>query len=207
MDASRTFVNHGILVNRGILINLIYHPVYVLGPGERVGLWTQGCSIKCKGCMSKHTWAFDKKKEMNIKTLIDKLKSYNCNRLTISGGEPFDQPEAFFELLKAIRNIFTDILVYTGYRMEIIQEKFKEHLKFIDVLVDGEFIDGLESDLIYKGSQNQRIFVLNNNLLNIYKDWMSKKKEKILQIVEKENGIYIIGIPYQEDIRRLMHEI
>jgi len=36
---------------------------------------------------------------------------------------------------------------------------------------------------------------------------MSKKKEKILQIVEKENGIYIIGIPYQEDIRRLMHEI
>jgi len=190
-----------------LLVSLVHYPVCVLGPGVRVGLWTQGCSIKCKGCMSKHTWAFDESKGIDIDSLLRKLISYKCSRLTISGGEPFDQPEAFLELLKRVRPYFEDILVYSGYEMEFLKERFPEHLSFIDALVDGEFIERLESNFLYKGSDNQRLFVLNKNLKEFYIEWAKKEKDKLLQLVEKDNIIYIIGIPYQEDIKKFQHEI
>jgi anaerobic ribonucleoside-triphosphate reductase activating protein len=190
-----------------LIVSLVHYPVYVLGPGVRVGLWTQGCSIKCKGCMSKHTWAFDEGKGIDIDSLLRKLISYRCSKLTISGGEPFDQPEAFLELLKRGRPYFEDILVYSGYKMEFLKERFPEHLSFIDTLVDGEFIEGLESNFLYKGSDNQRLFVLNENLKEFYIEWAKKEKDKLLQLVEKDNIIYLIGIPYQEDIKKFQHEI
>jgi len=190
-----------------LLVSLVHYPVYVLGPGVRVGLWTQGCSLKCKGCMSKHTWAFDESKGIDIESLSRKLLSYKCSRLTISGGEPFDQPEAFLELLKRVRPYFEDILVYSGYEMEFLKERFPEHLSFIDALVDGEFIEGLESKFLYKGSDNQRLFVLNENLKEFYIEWARKEKDKLLQLVKKDNIIYLIGIPYQEDIKKFQHEI
>jgi len=190
-----------------VLISLLHYPVYVVGPEERIGLWTQGCSIKCKGCMSKHTWAFDETTAIDIQDLAKTLKSYSCNRLTISGGEPFDQPQALLKLLKSVRDHFKDILVYSGYRIEYIQENFQEHLKLIDVLIDGEFMEGLESNFIYKGSENQRIFILNENLAETYHQWAEKQKNKTLQILDKGSKIYIIGIPYQTDIRRLWDEI
>ena len=46
-----------------ISINNYKYPVTVLGPGKRIVVWTQGCSIRCKGCMSIHTWTFDEKKK------------------------------------------------------------------------------------------------------------------------------------------------
>jgi anaerobic ribonucleoside-triphosphate reductase activating protein len=190
-----------------LLVSLVHYPVYVLGPGVRVGLWTQGCSIKCKGCMSKHTWAFDESKGMDIDTLLRKLISYKCSRLTISGGEPFDQPKALLYFLKRVRPHFEDVLVYSGYKMEFLKERFPGHLSFIDALVDGEFIEGLESNFLYKGSDNQRLFVLNENLKEFYIEWAGKEKDKLLQLVEKDNIIYLIGIPYQEDIKKFQHEI
>ena len=74
-----------------ILINNYKFPVTVLGPEERVVVWTQGCSIRCNGCMSKHTWSFDILKSINIKILVNKLKKFNSSSITITGGEPFDQ--------------------------------------------------------------------------------------------------------------------
>lgn len=74
-----------------LLVNIIHYPVYTLGPGKRVGIWLQGCSIRCKGCMSSHTWEFDKNRAIKIEQVTNILKSFGCKRLTISGGEPFDQ--------------------------------------------------------------------------------------------------------------------
>jgi len=52
------------------LINLIHYPIHTLGPGERIGVWTQGCSLRCKGCMSTHTWEFDNKYSVDIENLV-----------------------------------------------------------------------------------------------------------------------------------------
>lgn len=184
-----------------LLVNLVYHPIYTLGPGERVGLWLQGCSLRCKGCMSPHTWAFDDQKAMDIHALAHQLTSYHCERLTVSGGEPFDQPDGLFSLLKMIRDEFEDILVYTGYPIEFLQEKYADILRFIDALVDSPFIEGYESEFVWKGSRNQRFFLFNPSLLNRYIPWVHKRKNKVLQIVASTEGVILIGIPYQRDVK------
>lgn len=190
-----------------IIINLIHYPVYTLGVGKRIGVWFQGCSIKCKGCMSKYTWKFDKKYVRDVNEVLREILSYPSKNITISGGEPFDQPKALEYLLKKLKlNGFKDILVYTGYEYEEIKDRYKDILKYIDVLISGRFVEGLETEYIWKGSDNQKMYIFNKKLEKIYNEYRKKKKNKHLQIVEKNSDIYILGIPYQKDIKEIMDE-
>jgi anaerobic ribonucleoside-triphosphate reductase activating protein len=190
-----------------LLVSLIHYPLYVLGPGRRVGLWTQGCTIHCKGCMSIHTWEFDKSKAIDIDELAQILSDFDCNKLTISGGEPFDQAPSLLALLRKIRGKFSDILVYTGYKFETLLEKYPEHFEYIDAIVDSPFIEGMESEYVYKGSDNQRLFVLNKELQDEYDEWMNRKKDGYLQIKVKDDALFIIGIPYQKDLERIRKSV
>jgi len=190
-----------------LLISLIHYPLYVLGPGRRVGLWTQGCTIHCNGCMSIHTWEFDKNKAVEIDELAQILSDFNCNKLTISGGEPFDQAFSLLSLLRKVRGKFSDILVYTGYKFETLLEKYPEHFEYIDAIVDSPFIEGMESECVYKGSDNQRLFVLNKDLQKEYDEWMNRQKDGYLQIRVKDNALFIIGIPYQKDLERIRKSV
>ena len=185
--------------NDGILVNLIAYPVKVLGCGERVGIWTQGCSIGCPGCMSEHTWSFDESKRMSISELTEKVNAFGTNKITISGGEPFQQKN-FLALLKALKAAgFVDIMVYSGYTQAYIDKHFLEYLEYIDVLICEPFIDGDESESIYKGSENQRMIILNEALRSQYEAYRQERKNKKLQKFED----VIVGIPYQRDIKAL----
>ena len=185
-----------------ILINNYKFPVTVLGPEERVVVWTQGCSIRCNGCMSKHTWSFDILKSINIKILVNKLKKFNSSSITITGGEPFDQKN-FFYFLQELRNSgFNDILVYSGYTYEFIKINFKRYLYLIDVLISEPFELGNESNKMYKGSENQKAIILNKDIFYKYKKFLTQQKNKKLQVFED----LIVGIPNQKDIQRIMNE-
>ena len=87
----------------------ILAPVHSLGPGERVCLWTQGCNKNCKGCVAPEMQPFIGKDIDDVslgEVIIQAAKARNCNGLTISGGDPFEQPEALLALLKTVRNSF-----------------------------------------------------------------------------------------------------
>ena len=186
--------------NTSVLINLIYAPVLTLGPGIRVGVWFQGCSIRCKGCISKHTWEFDKKYKKTIAQVIDQInyysEIYNTKSITISGGEPFDQSTSLYILLKKLKKLkFNDILLYSGYKFNYLQKNYGDILKYIDVLIDGPFIESKKTNRIYKGSNNQRMYILNKSLSPIYQQYKKQLKNKKLQLITKDNEIYLIGIP------------
>lgn len=186
--------------NTSVLINLIYAPVLTLGPGIRVGVWFQGCSIRCKGCISKHTWEFDKKYKKTIAQVIDQInyysEIYNTKSITISGGEPFDQNSSLYILLKKLKELkFNDILLYSGYKFNYLQKNYGDILKYIDVLIDGPFIESKKTNKIYKGSNNQRMYILNKSLSPIYQEYKKQLKNKKLQLITKDNETYLIGIP------------
>jgi anaerobic ribonucleoside-triphosphate reductase activating protein len=191
-----------------ILVSLLYYPVYTLGPGVRVGLWLQGCSIHCKNCISKHTWEFSKKFSTNIKKLASKINSFKTKKLTISGGEPLDQIDSLLKLLQLVRNTKTDILLYTGYILEKFIEKNKQKWeilkKLVDVIIDGPFIWNRETDYIWKGSENQKMIILNENLMETYLQYKKQKKNKNLQLIYYKDQIFIAGIPYQKDYEKLI---
>jgi anaerobic ribonucleoside-triphosphate reductase activating protein len=187
-------------LNTSLLINLIYAPVLTLGPGIRIGIWFQGCSIRCKGCISKHTWGFDKKYQKTIAQVIDQInyysEIYNTKSITISGGEPFDQSASLYIFLKKLKKLkFNDILLYSGYKFNYLQKNHGDILKYIDVLIDGPFIESKKTNKIYKGSNNQRMYILNKSLSPIYQEYKKQLKNKKLQVITKDNEIYLIGIP------------
>ncbi len=186
--------------NTSVLINLIYAPVLTLGPGIRIGIWFQGCSIRCKGCISKHTWEFDKKYKKTIAQVIDQInyysEIYNTKSITISGGEPFDQSTSLYILLKKLKKLkFNDILLYSGYKFNYLQKNYGDILKYIDVLIDGPFIESKKTNKIYKGSNNQKMYILNKSLSPIYQEYKKQLKNNKLQLITKDNEIYLIGIP------------
>ena len=192
---------------REILISLIYYPVLFFGPGVRVGVWTQGCTIRCKGCMSVHTWDFDEKKSVDIKELVKTVNSYPTEKITISGGEPFDQANALLKFLKGIRKTKKDIFLYTGYKKQKIFKLWSQHLEYIDAMVCGPFIQGKESSYIYKGSENQELVIINKRLKGYYEKYAKKTKSKNMQIIEKKGIVYIIGIPYSRDIKEIKNAL
>ena len=77
-------------------ISRLHYPVTVLGPGRRIGIWVQGCSIGCPGCLSQDTWSPDAAEPVSVARVIETCRRVSKDELdgvTISGGEPFDQPD------------------------------------------------------------------------------------------------------------------
>src|SRR5262249_19665272 len=106
------------MMSTNLALSRMHFPIMSLGYGRRIALWTQGCSLGCKGCMSVDTWA-TRPANTPIDEVITRLDSWlsEADGLTVSGGEPFDQPKAIIALLTAVRaRVRGDILLFTGYR-------------------------------------------------------------------------------------------
>ena len=136
------------------------------GPGVRVSLFVSGCRNHCPGCFNPETWDFEYGEPFTRKTekeIIKALRPSWIQGLSILGGDPMEpeNQQALLPLLKRLRVMLPDkdIWLYTGYRYEDIRDA--EILKWIDVLVDGPFIEA-EKDitLTFRGSRNQRIIPL-----------------------------------------------
>lgn len=146
------------------------------GPGVRVSLFVSGCRHHCKGCFNSETWDFEYGNpftEETMQELLDKLKPDYIQGFTLLGGEPFEpeNQQVLVGVLKKIRETCPkkDIWCYTGYLYDVdlipggrvYTDVTKEMLSYVDVLVDGRFIEE-EKDLtlVFRGSRNQRILDL-----------------------------------------------
>lgn len=174
-----------------------------LGPGRRIGLWVQGCSLGCKGCMSPELTSRQKQSRTSVKEALQEILSFAPEHtgITVSGGEPFEQPEALAILLKMIRRrSVLDILVYSGYTMEQIRSgnpAMQDLLEQADVLIDGPYRLDLPTQKLWRGSANQGMHILSRRA-RYYQEFMEKEysAERPLQVVmDKECGLHIIGIP------------
>ena len=131
------------------------------GEGVRTVIWTQGCSHNCKGCHNPSTHDFKGGFEVDTKEIIEDLSNLEGQEgITFSGGDPIFQASACTQIAKAAKEMGLDIWCYTGFKFEDIINvpKFKEFLEYVDVLVDGKFIEEEKSlNLDFRGSRNQRI--------------------------------------------------
>lgn len=193
-----------------ILVGKIHYPVKNLGLGShRLGIWLQGCAIHCNGCINKDTWPFDERYEIELKELVSTLSKFKRKRVdgvTISGGEPFDQPEALLALLKYLRNLTDgDIFVYSGYPYARISRLHSEILKNIDVLVSEPFIESVSGRLIWRGSDNQKIHLLSAMARRLYPKNINKIEyvHRKMQFSVMGDEIFMIGIPARNDMEKL----
>ena len=95
--------------------------------------------------------------------------------ITLSGGDPVYSAKELIPFLQRVKKECPekDIWMYTGFSYEKI--KNEEILKYIDILVDGQFVDSLKDlTLKFRGSSNQRIIdvqkSLQQNKVILYKE-------------------------------------
>lgn len=134
------------------------------GDGVRVTLFVSGCTKHCKGCFNPETWDFDNGLPFTNRvkyTILDMCEPDYISGLTLLGGEPLHprNVEVVTDLMKAFKERFPQktIWCYTGYRLEEVKDL--PGLKYVDVLVDGEFVEELKDiSLVFRGSSNQQIY-------------------------------------------------
>lgn len=141
------------------------------GPGVRVSIFMQGCTFNCKQCFNPDTHDFNGGKEFTkdtINRVLELGENEAIQGLSILGGEPMHPKniEGTTELAKAFKEKFPEktIWSWTGYSFDK-DLKDKEVSKYIDVLVDGQYVDELRNPkLKYCGSSNQRVIDVQKSL-------------------------------------------
>ena len=150
------------------------------GTGVRVSLFVSGCTHRCPECFNEIAWDFNYGKPFTqdtIDSIIESLKPDYIQGLTLLGGEPFEysNQKGLLPLVRQVRKVLPqkDIWCFTGFLFDkdIIEnmcKKWKETnelLSYIDVLVDGRFVEELKNlNLKFKGSENQRTILVNESL-------------------------------------------
>lgn len=151
------------------------------GPGIRISLFVSGCTHRCKGCFNEVAWDFNYGKpftEKEIDFIIEQLKPSHITGLTILGGEPMEpqnQP-GILPLLRKVREVYGDtktIWIFSGYlfdrdilgRMADTVPETKEILSYIDVMMDGPYVEELKDlSAYFRGSSNQRGILVQESL-------------------------------------------
>ena len=141
------------------------------GPGVRVSIFMQGCHFHCKNCFNAETWDFEGGKEFTDETInrvLELCENPNISGLSILGGEPMNPEniDGTTKLAKMFKQKFSDktLWAWSGYLFDK-HLKDKEVCRYLDVIVDGQFIDELKNPTLkWCGSENQRVIDVQKSL-------------------------------------------
>ena len=141
------------------------------GPGVRVSIFMQGCAFNCKNCFNPETHDFNGGKEFTdatIDRILELSDNDNIEGLSILGGEPMHPRniETTTKLAKAFKEKYPNKSVWAWSGFKFDQDlKDKEVAKYLDVLVDGQYVDELHNPTLkWKGSSNQRVIDVQKSL-------------------------------------------
>lgn len=177
----------------------------VLGPGNRSAIWLQGCNRRCIGCMSPSTQRLDGGKLVPVEQLLKEILSISgIEGITISGGEPFLQIEALYELLSTLKmQSSLSVIIYTGFTIEELHSMNNSKVesilaKFTDVLIDGEYIEELNDGVALRGSSNQKVYFLTDR----YREHKSlyESTSRNAEVIVSKNELFFIGIPEKQTL-------
>lgn len=140
------------------------------GPGIRFVIFTQGCPHHCPGCHNPQTHDFSGGELVPISRILSDIQADPLiSGVTLSGGEPFCQPEPLVELVRILKQEGKHVMAYTGYTWEQLlameDPAVFALLRQCDILVDGPFVQA-ERDLSlrFRGSRNQRLIDVQKSL-------------------------------------------
>lgn len=178
-----------------------------LGPGVRFVIWVQGCLQQCKGCISPQSRPIEIKHLIDIDDLAQAIINNNkISGITISGGEPFLQATNLAKLLYSVKKERPElnVLVFTGYPIErLYSDIAKNFMQYIDLLIDGPYMENLNNGKGLRGSNNQRLHFLTDKLKTYQNELLNGGRNN--EIITRTDGTLIIGIP-RKDIQPLLFD-
>jgi anaerobic ribonucleoside-triphosphate reductase activating protein len=178
-------------------------PVRTLGPGARVALWVQGCSLACPGCIAPH-WqqagGGSVEPVERVAARVVELSRYEQAKdgLSLSGGEPLQQADAALCLWGLVREAlpgFT-LVLFTGYRLAEVRKMGGAALSLVqaaDLVVEGRYVAALDDGVGLRGSSNQRI-VANRGNFEPVATALSRAPRR-MELHPRPDGALLAGLP------------
>ena len=169
-------------LNNQIRLSGIVKESIVDGPGIRYVIFTQGCKQRCIGCHNPEAQSLTAGKLYEIGDLVQEWRQNPLLKgITISGGEPFLQPEAVWQLVEQAIADQLDIVIYSGYYYEELSNSLNKFIQLIlanaTYLIDGPYDQTFKNlNLLFRGSSNQRFIDLKE----------TKTQNKVVLVVETE---------------------
>lgn len=181
------------------------------GPGRRLALWVQGCSIRCEGCCNPEMFDARRGTETAVAEVAARVAAAaaaGVEGVSLLGGEPFEQAAALAEVAAAAKALGLTVMVYSGYTIEEIRARGEEAaalLACVDLLVDGRY-DQTKPEPAppvgrrWIGSANQTMHFLTS----AYRaDDPRMRAANTIEIrVSKDGRVVINGWPSAEKLRR-----
>lgn len=163
--------------------------------------------------MSKDTWNAVDGHAVDVDDVVDAavaaFREEALQGVTVSGGEPFEQPEALLALLVAIRHALpeADCLVYSGLTYEHLERQYADVLAEIDALMSDPFVGARPTEAAWRGSANQRLTLLTDTGRERFADAQQEVNAPRLQVGSDDAGLWITGIPRRGDLERLESQL
>lgn len=196
-----------------ISVATVHYPVTVLGPGKRIGLWLQGCNLRCRGCLAPEWQSTKGGLLYPSHLLLEKLLRFcesDTAGITVSGGEPLLQWHYVQPVLKGLlqHHPGLNVILYTGYNiigkknglltLKNSHEQFTIDPQPVDIVIDGEYIAGAHdcSDTL-RGSANQQIHRLTERMTAAS---VISPEVTGLQLFPEPAGWVSAGIPLQKSV-------
>jgi anaerobic ribonucleoside-triphosphate reductase activating protein len=193
-------------------VNRMHYPVTVLGHGIRAGIWVQGCTIGCDGCASRDTWdpaAGEAVEPASVVRWLDSLTG-PVDGVTVSGGEPFQQPTQLDALLSSLdewrrgRDRPVDLLVFSGYARTrlLARPEYVEALSRCDAVVAGPYVERRNTGVALRGSDNQEVVPLTPLGVQRYGESETLSSPS-MQVCLDGDMVRLIGIPRRGDLDQM----
>ena len=176
---------------------------HLYGPGKRLLLFTQGCSLHCKGCVNKHLWQFGVGANITVEEVLELCQ--DVEGITLHGGEPLDQSEGVLEIVKALKSAGKTVILFTGYQYkELSKSSQKRVWSLSDLVVSGRYVESKRNIYLqFRGSTNQRVYRHKGK----YKDYQIKDGKSVSVIRLNENGEMQSRGFRTDDLAQLLNEI
>ena len=187
-------------LNYTLTISRIQYKTRVLGPGIRAVIWFHGCSHHCPGCVATEMNASSDYRTCTVDKLLEEVLSIQgIEGITLSGGEPFEQNDkALFAFLSGVKKSGQlSVMVYTGYMLDdLITDSCKSKiLDFVDILVDGPYVESDDHGELWRGSGNQTIYFLTSRYLELAETIPLQKGRPMEFSIGNDNRFSFVGIP------------
>lgn len=188
------------------------------GPGHRICIWVQGCSLKCPNCFNEETWSLSGGETVEIDALFERMmedvkRHPTIEGVTFLGGEPFLQAAPLAKLAQRLKNEHLSIVTFSGFTYEAMLKANLPHwndlLKQTDLLLDGPYIDELvDLNRPWIGSLNQNYRFLTKRYAELEKDIQSIPN-KIEIRLKKDGTVHVNGIAQRvtlEELKKLLNK-
>ncbi|MDR1662351.1 MAG: radical SAM protein [Azoarcus sp.] len=191
-----------------LALSRVHFPVSALGPGRRVGIWFQGCSRRCPGCISPDTWKFARA-ALSVADCIRSLDHClrRCDGVTLTGGEPLDQIAALKALARALKKHYSkSIFLFTGHAYAEALPLLSMLSPDIDAAMCGPYEASQPQTLALRGSDNQTLHCftpLGESEFSSYERRAEARDKRLDAMFDADGSVWFAGIPARGDMKRL----